>query len=93
MFYDKKTSENRTFFLCNYFFIVRYILNPIEAMKIDIKGLIKLKKQYGIYVIVATPNTLDCAIAHVFHGTSTDVTVAESSIVRLNKRDSKPCFW
>ena len=62
-------------------------------MKIDIKGLIKLKKQYGIYAIVATPNTLDCAIAQVFQGTSTDVTVAESSIVRLSNLDSNPCFW
>ena len=68
-------------------------MNPIDAMKIDISGLIKLKKQYGMYASVETPSTVDCAIAQEFHGTSTDVTVAESSIVRLNKRDSKPCFW
>ena len=54
------------------------------------KGLIRLKKQYGIYATVAMPSAADCAIAQVFHGTSTDVTVHESSIVRYRRRDSSP---
>ena len=49
-----------------------------------------LKKQYGRYAMVDMPRDVDCAMAHVFHGTSTDVTVLESSIARDNNRDSSP---
>lgn len=47
-----------------------------------------LKRQYGRYVIVATPSTVDCVIPHEFHGISTEVTVAESSTERLSRRAS-----
>ena len=50
----------------------------------------RLKKQYGRYVTVAIPRDVDCAMAHVFHGTSTEVTVLESSIARDSNRDSSP---
>lgn len=49
-----------------------------------------LKKQYGRYVNVATPNTVLCVIPHVFQGTSTEVTVTASSVVRLSSRRSYP---
>ena len=37
------------------------------------------------------PSTVDCVIPQVFQGMSTEVTVAASSVVRLKRRDSKPC--
>ena len=37
---------------------------------------------------VGTPSTVDCVMPHVFQGISTEVTVAASSVVRLNSRDS-----
>ena len=40
-----------------------------------IMGERMLKMQYGRYVHVDTPSTVLCVIPHVFHGTSTDVTV------------------
>ena len=51
-----------------------------------ISGEMRLKKQYGRYVSVATPSTVDCVMPQVFHGISTDVTVAASSVVRLSRR-------
>ena len=39
---------------------------------------------------VGTFSTIDCVIPQVFQGTSTEVTVAESSVERLNRRPSKP---
>ena len=42
--------------------------------------------------LVATPNSVACVMPQVFHGTSTDVTVTESSVVRLNRRLSYPFF-
>ena len=69
---------------------VPYPLLIIAATTTLIKGLMRLKKQYGRYATVAIPRDVDCAIAHVFHGISTDVTVLESSIVRDSSRDSSP---
>lgn len=43
-----------------------------------------MKKQYGRYVIVATPSTVAWVMPQVDHGTSTDVTVVPSSILLLN---------
>lgn len=76
--------------LC-YFFVFT-ILYPIAATIIVIAGVIRLKKQYGKYAKVATFKTLACTTAHVFQGTKTDVTVAESWRVRLSKRGSYPSF-
>ena len=66
------------------------ILYPIAAIKIDIKGDKRLKKQYGKYSSVATFKTVACVIPHEFQGTSTETTVAESSTERLNNLDSYP---
>ena len=59
-------------------------------MKMLMKGLMILKKQYGRYSIVGTFSTKDWVVPHVFHGTSTEVTVAESSVERLSRRPSNP---
>lgn len=40
--------------------------------------------------MVGTPNTVACVMPHVFHGTSTEVTVTLSSVVRLSNRRSNP---
>lgn len=68
------------------------ILKLIVAIKILIKGLIILKKQYIQYVPVATPNTDACVAPQVFQGKSTEVTVPESSSVRLRFSGLKPRF-
>ena len=47
-------------------------------------------KQNGKYATVGIPREVDCAMAHVFHGTSTEVTVLESSMVRDSSLDSAP---
>ena len=39
---------------------------------------------------VATPRIVACVIPQVFHGISTEVTVTESSTVRLSRRLSYP---
>lgn len=54
-----------------------------------IMGLMMLKKQYGKYVRVATPSTVLCVMPQVFQGTRTNVTVTESSVVRLSRRRSR----
>ena len=66
------------------------IFQPSAATSTLMKGLMMLKKQKGRYTVVAMPSEADCAIAHVFHGTSTEVTVLESSMVRDRRRDSRP---
>ena len=53
-------------------------------------GLMMLKKQNGRYTTVAMPREADCAMAQVFHGTRTEVTVLESSMVRDRRRGSSP---
>ena len=60
----------------------------MAATSIVISGLTKLKNANGAYVNTETPKTVDCVIPHVFHGTSADVTVTESSVVLLKRRDS-----
>ena len=66
------------------------ILYPIAAIKIDIKGESRLKKQYGRYSKVATLRTVAWVIPHEFHGISTETTVAESSTERLRSLLSYP---
>ena len=72
------------------FAVLRTIFQPVAAMSTLMNGLIRLKKQNGRYAAVAMPSEADCAIAQVFHGTSTEVTVLESSMVRDKSRDSRP---
>ena len=55
-----------------------------------IKGLIMLKNAYGAKLRTGTPNTADCVAPQVFQGTSTDVTVPESSRVRLSSSGFNP---
>lgn len=56
---------------------------PKYPYAIVINGDIRLKKQNGRYVSVATPNTADCVAPQEFHGIKTDVTVPLSSNVLL----------
>ena len=49
-----------------------------------ITGLMMLKKQKGRYTIVGIPSTVLCVIPHAVQGTRTDVTVEESSVLRLS---------
>lgn len=60
----------------------------MAAWIIDISGEMMLKKQKGMYVSVGTPNTVAWVMPQVFHGMSTDVTVALSSAVRESNRGS-----
>src|SRR6478735_1120664 len=53
-------------------------------------GLAKLKKQKGKYAAVETPRTPDMYAPQVFHGTSTEVTVPESSTARLSTWGASP---
>src|SRR4051794_22223427 len=53
-------------------------------------GLRMLKKQYGAYDAVDTPSTPEMYAPHVFHGTSTDVTVPESSTARESTSGARP---
>lgn len=55
-------------------------------MHIDISGDIMLKKQYGRYSSVGTRRTVAWVMPQEFHGMSTEVTVAESSVARLRSR-------
>lgn len=65
---------------------------PMSAIKQLMNGDMILKKQYGRYVMVGTPNTVAWVIPHVFQGIRTDVTVAESSADLDSKRPSCPIF-
>lgn len=47
-------------------------------------GLMMLKKQNGRYTSVGMPSTVLCVMPHAVQGTSTEVTVAESSVERLS---------
>ena len=58
-------------------------MKPKAATRQLIIGLIMLKKQKGRYTRVGIPSTVLCVIPHAVHGTSTEVTVAESSVERL----------
>ena len=60
------------------------------AMKMDMSGEMRLKRQYGRYVNVLTLRTVACVIPQEFHGISTDTTVAESSTERLRSLGSYP---
>ena len=53
-------------------------------------GLRILKKQKGKYAAVDTPSTPDMYAPHVFHGTSTEVTVPESSTARESVSGARP---
>ena len=55
-----------------------------------ISGVMKQKIAKGKYAIVATPSTLDCTTAQVFQGISTELTVPESSRVRLSTSGASP---
>ena len=55
-------------------------------------GLMILKKQYGAYTRVATPNTDAWVAPQVFQGTNTEVTVAESYKVRERFSGFSPLF-
>lgn len=59
-------------------------------MKIFIRGEIRLKKQKGRYSSVGTPNMRACVAPQVFQGTSTEVTVPESSKARLRTSGFSP---
>src|SRR6266550_5312606 len=57
-------------------------LKPRNPYKMSRIGMSRLKKQYGKYDAVDTPSTPEMYAPHVFQGTSTDVTVPESSTAR-----------
>ena len=59
------------------------IFQPIAAIKMDINGEIRLKRQNGRYSAVATLSMVAWVIPQEFHGISTEHTVAESSMERL----------
>ena len=59
------------------------IFQPIAAIKMDINGEIRLKRQNGRYSAVATLSMVAWVIPQEFHGISTEQTVAESSMERL----------
>src|SRR5438034_2895072 len=61
--------------------------NPYTTSRI---GLSRLKKQYGKYDAVDTPSTPEMYAPHVFQGTSTDVTVPESSTARESTSGASP---
>ena len=56
----------------------------------EISGLARLKKQYGRYAMVATPRTPAMYAPQLFHGTSGEVTVPESSTARDSIRGAMP---
>ena len=58
------------------------------ATKMLIIGLIILKKQKGAYATVGTLRIVACVMPQLLHGKIGEVTVAESSTVRLNSRFS-----
>ena len=64
------------------------IFHPMAAMQMDIKGLIRLKKQKGAYVRVGTERMVAWVMPQLDQGKSGEVTVAESSTERLSRRSS-----
>lgn len=82
-------------FLLDYYIFMRDLENhydyfwgfgtkPRIATKQLINGLMMLKKQKGRYTNVGMPSTVLCVIPQAVQGTSTEVTVAESSVLRLS---------
>src|SRR4030095_1106052 len=65
-------------------------LNPMNPYSTSSSGLRMLKKQYGRYAAVGTPRTPEMYAPQVFHGTSTDVTVPESSTARDSTCGARP---
>ena len=61
-------------------------------IRIDINGEIKLKKQNGAYANVDTDRIVACVIPQLDQGMRGEVTVAESSTLRLSNLGSYPCF-
>src|SRR5439155_2469040 len=65
-------------------------LNPMKPYRMSSSGLKMLKKQYGRYALVLTPRTPEMYAPHVFQGTSTEVTVPESSTARESTSGASP---
>ena len=64
------------------------IFQPIRAIKKDMRGDRRLKKQKGAYRRVGTDRMVAWVMPQLDQGKRGEVTVAESSTVRLRRRGS-----